>query len=85
MALAVLLIIELDIRDVRLTQQLIPLLHLSHKRLEHYLGLVSLLHDCVFLLLSVVIGRENGQIMMQQAAVVREFDHLRVDEDELQL
>ena len=85
MALLEFLVILLDIRHISLAKQFIALLHLGHERLQDLLCLVGFLDNGILLLVPFIIARHDRQIMMKKTTIVRELDHLRIYEDELQL
>ena len=80
----VFLVVLLDVGNKSLAEKLIALLHLGHQRFEDLLGLVRLLHYRIVQLFPLVVARENGEVVMEEASVMGELDHLGIDKDELE-
>ena len=82
----VFLVVELYVVDHRHAEQLVSLVHLHAERLEYGVGLLGCLVDGVGDLVGLARGAgQYGKVVLQQVGIGRELDHLRVNENELQL
>ena len=86
LAVLVFLVVELDVVDAGLAEQFVPVVHLLAEGTQYILGVGGLLdYGVVPLVLFAGCVRKDGQVVVQEAGVCGELDHLRVDEHEFQL
>ena len=68
-AVLVLLVVELDVRDTGLAEEFVALIHLDAEGAENLLGLVRLLDDGILEFFLLVIARKDCEVMVQETRI----------------